>query len=539
MLREHKPEKLRDLLHSNDPDTATRITLINDRGEVLFDNEENPELMDNHGERPEVLKARAAFDAGNAYSYAIRYSATQDRRLLYCSTPLLVDGDRYILRAAISIEEIDKVLHQARRDMMLAVLLTAAIAALIASLFFLLVSRPVEKLRRTARRIAAGELDAPLPIPERGAIRELALALDAMADRLKAQIAQISREKSERDAIFSNLSEGVMMLDMDGGIIDLNTAAARILELPSRQSGGTTVMGLVRNRRLDEFIAGLKNNLPPYEMEMTLALPTGERHLRFRAARISWGEEGASGVLLVIYDLTAIRRLENYRRDFVANVSHEIKTPITVIRGAVETLLDGAMEDPAMAEKFLKILAAHAQRLNSLVDDILSLSDLECRSADHDRERQNLPLVAPVQTAIELIRPRAVERNMSIEVDDRTSGRLVPMDRALLEQAVLNLLTNAIKYSETTKPIEVRLDVADSLARISVTDHGCGIAPEHLGRVFERFYRVDKARSRKAGGTGLGLAIVKHIAQLHGGSVDVTSEVGCGSCFTILLPLGK
>ena len=238
----------------------------------------------------------------------------------------------------------------------------------------------------------------------------------------------------------------------------------------------------------------------------------------------------------MIYDLTQLRRLENFRRDFVANVSHEIKTPLTVIRGAVETLRDGAIEEPESAARFMQIIELHSERLTSLVEDILSLSKLECHAVGEGYNFTVVGAALPVSTAMELAQPKAeaagIKLTCTVESDPK-----IEADVQLLEQAVFNLIDNAIKHSGENREIQVRVREENDEAVIDVIDHGCGIPAEHLPRLFERFYRVDKARSRKAGGTGLGLAIVKHIMQLHRGRAEVSSRVGEGSTFSLRLPV--
>ncbi len=530
------PESLQQRFRENGHDIDTRITVIDDAGKVVADTDEAPDRMDKHHDRPEIAESLNAFAAGKRFHTTLRYSTTLGRRMLYCSVPLRVRDRQYVVRTALSLEKIDGVMMQARRDLLAAVGLTVLAAAVFSYLIVILVTRPVGKLRVAAGRIASGNLELRLPVPPRGAIRDLALSLNEMAEQLKARIAQISREKSERDAIFASLSEGVVMLDMEGEIIDINAAACRIFELASPHPQGT-LAGLVRHRAFEEFIRSVRNDLfHPDETELTLSLPSGERHLRVRATRLSWSSGEISGLLLVIYDLTQVRLLENYRRDFVANVSHEIKTPLTVIRGAVETLQDGALEDPEAARHFLQILSVHTERLNALVQDILALSELERRSAGPERDFERIVAADPAASAVELLRARAAACGMTLHFRDRSGGAEVLADRQMLEQAVMNLIVNAIRYSGSREPVEIEVAAADRQVQIRVIDHGCGIAAEHLPRLFERFYRVDKARSRKAGGTGLGLAIVKHIMQLHGGSVEVQSTPGLGSTFTLLLP---
>ena len=242
------------------------------------------------------------------------------------------------------------------------------------------------------------------------------------------------------------------------------------------------------------------------------------------------------GILLVIYDMTQLRRLENFRRDFVANVSHEIKTPLTVIRGAVETLRDGAIDEPESAARFMQIIELHSERLTSLVEDILSLSRLECHAVGDGSHFTTVGAALPVSTAMELAQARADSAGIKL-VCTVESDPKIKADVQLLEQAVLNLIDNAIKHSGESREIRIRVGEEEGEAFIEVSDHGCGIPAEHLPRLFERFYRVDKARSRKAGGTGLGLAIVKHIMQLHRGRAEVKSRVGEGSTFTLRLPV--
>ena len=512
----------------------SRITVIDANGKVLADSEEEPTKMDNHAMRPEILGALEAFRNGKTSSPIVRFSSTQGQRLIYCAYPVRIGNALYIFRSAFSIHQIDRVLSRMRMDIIFAVLLTALVAGGLSYIIFRTVSRPVLALCRASAKIAAGELDTRLPIPERGAIRELAESVSCMAEELKTRIDDISREKSERDAIFAALAEGVIVLDMEEQVIDINTAARRMFHLKDNPLG-SPITGVVRNLEISEFIRKLREEKKPLESEFTVRLPEGTLQLRLRGSLVTWA--GAqSGILLVIYDLTQLRRLENFRRDFVANVSHEIKTPLTVIRGAVETLRDGAIEEPESAARFMQIIELHSERLTSLVEDILSLSRLECHAVGEGYNFTVVGAALPVSTAMELAQPKAeaagIKLTCTVESDPK-----IEADVQLLEQAVFNLIDNAIKHSGESREIQVRVREENDEAVIDVIDHGCGIPAEHLPRLFERFYRVDKARSRKAGGTGLGLAIVKHIMQLHRGRAEVSSRVGEGSTFSLRLPV--
>lgn len=531
-------EALREFCTREGRDSDTRITIVAPDGTVLADTEEPYRRMDNHLTRPEIVGALEAFRAGDGVYQAVRYSTTLGQRLIYCALPIeMENGELYVLRTAFSIHRLDALLARARIEVFFAVLVTALASFLISLIIFRTISRPVRKLCAAAARIAGGEFDVRLPVPGRGAIRELALALSRMAEELKCRIREISREKKERDAIFSALAEGVVVLDPQENILDLNLAARRIFQLPEG-AVGKSFRGLVRSGELGVFLSRLGECEEPQETEFSLRLPGGDRELRVRGSQLRWeeGKADSCGIMLVAYDRTQLKKLENFRRDFVANVSHEIKTPLTAIRGAVETLQDGAIADPEAAEKFMRIITVHAERLNSLVQDILSLSKLECRSVDDVYNMVPIDLTQPVQAALKLAQARVDVPQVEI-VSRFEAHPVVAADAELIEQACFNLIDNAIRHSGEKERIVVRVSEEDGFARIDVIDHGCGIAPEHLSRIFERFYRVDKARSRKAGGTGLGLAIVKHIAQLHHGSAEATSRPGEGCCFTLRLPL--
>ena len=517
--------------------TGTRMTLIDDAGKVIADSDENPANMDNHRQRPEIAEAIRAFDQGESSFNTIRHSATSGQRMIYCAIPLSVDGKQYVLRAAFSIHEIDQIVRKARIDVVWAVVVTVLIAAGIGYFLFQTVTRPIRALRSASAKIAAGDLDAKLPVPEHGAIRELGDSVSRMAEELKARIDEISREKNERDAIFAALSEGVVVLDAEGIIIDTNRAARRIFQIkgdPRTRPAGA----LLRNEALDDFLKQLRSSGTPAEAEFTFPLPEGDKQLRVRGCLLRWNEDTRQGILLVFYDMTQLRKLENFRRDFVANVSHEIKTPLTVIRGAVETLQDGALDEPEHAKRFLEIIATHSERLNSLVQDILSLSQLECRALGEECELENATLSLVIGSAVKLEEPRAEEAGIRL-VTEIIDDPPVKIDTQLMEQAIVNLIDNALKHSGEKREVKIRLHAENNFAVIEVIDHGCGIASVHLERLFERFYRVDKARSRKAGGTGLGLAIVKHVMQLHHGSAEVKSRPGEGSTFLLRLPVAS
>ena len=508
----------------------TRVTVIDDKGKILADSENDPHFMENHLERPEVASALDGKAAG-----ATRYSSTLGTYMSYYAMPLAVDGKTYCIRTAVGAARLGILLKQAFRTILLAGIIGALVAAGLAFYLFRLITHPLDELRRAADRVAQGDYDVSLPVPDNGEVRSLAIALNSMSEELKAKLAKITREKNERDAILSSMTEGVILVKGNGIIKRWNKAAEAMFNF-SADGNRLSFAAIVGSRELIKLTEDAKNADGIFESELTLNMPDGERSFIARAGRLNLGEKRKPGVLLVITDITVIRRLEEFRRDFIADVTHEIKTPLTSIIAAVETL-ESVGDDKEAQSRFMNIITQQATRLNALVQDILSLSNLEHKRLSSSDEMPEISVEGAVREAVELCRPRAEAKNirLNLEVADNV---MIHADAQLLEQAVINLIDNAIKYSNENSEVKVTMKRSGgNLFRIDVLDHGIGIAKEHQERVFERFYRVDKARSRKLGGTGLGLAIVKHVALLHGGKPGVVSEPGKGSDFYIQLPL--
>jgi two-component system phosphate regulon sensor histidine kinase PhoR len=329
--------------------------------------------------------------------------------------------------------------------------------------------------------------------------------------------------------------EGLLAVDTDERVIKVNRAAATFLDIDAEEVIGRTIQEVVRNPALQEFVAKALSAEEPVEGDIVLHNGSGDRFLQAHGTQLHKPGGGSRGAVIVLNDVTRLRRLENVRRDFVANVSHELKTPITSIKGFVETLQDGAINTPRDAEHFLEIIAKQADRMNSIVEDLLLISSVE-QDVEKEKIRFDSGQVrAALREAIQVVETKGNNKDITIELEcpDNLSVRMNP---ALLEQAVINLVDNAIKYSEPGSRVTVIAEAGGDEVVISVIDRGCGIEEKHLPRLFERFYRVDKARSRKLGGTGLGLAIVKHIVQAHRGRVTVESAPNEGSTFSIHLP---
>lgn len=396
---------------------------------------------------------------------------------------------------------------------------------------------PIDEIEMAALKIADGQTDILKPNVKETWCRDLTRALNISFEKYKKLLEEAKLNKEEMESIFLSMPHGAVALDMDGTIITANKAAMELLNI-RRDPVGRSIQESTRNTGLQTFAEKLIKQKKNLENEFAF-YDDSERFLQANGTTLRNSDSEIIGMLIILSDITRIKKLESMRRDFVANVSHEIKTPITAIKGSVETLQEGAMDDPEESRKFMKIITRHSDRLIALVDDLLSLSSVERASSegkDYDFCPYDVKNLA--NNVIDLCQAKAEERNIELS-SECEAGMTVEMAVQQMEQALLNLVDNAIKYTNNDGKVAISARQAGEKVEISVKDSGCGIAKEHIPRLFERFYRVDKARSRKLGGTGLGLAIVKHIVQAHKGNIRVESKPGEGSEFIISIPLKK
>ena len=511
-------------------ETSTRITLIAADGTVLGDTKADPATMGNHADRPEVLDAIAT-----GVGKSVRYSETLRMMEMYLAIPMKGRGDLVgTVRMALPVTGIEEALWAARRKILLAGVGIALAAAVLTWIISRLVSRPLEDMERGAHHFARGDLDYRLRVPKSEEAARLAEALNQMAVQLKDRMSKLEEQRNKQESLLSSMVEGVISVDADENVITLNRAAGALFRVEPSEAEGRPLQEVVCNPSLQRFVAKALATDGITEGEVVLS--GGKEHtLQAHSTPLLNGRNQQVGAMIVMDDITALRHLEAVRRDFVANVSHELKTPITSIKGFVETLRDGALLDLREAPRFLEIVAKETDRLDAIVKDLLSLSQVEQDAKQGYVEFKKCKLREVLEAAIRYCEAKVEEQRMIIRLicDEDIVARINPR---LLEQAVANLIDNAVKYSNPHGEIRVEADRSDSGIVIRVSDEGSGIEEEHLPRLFERFYRVDKARSRKLGGTGLGLAIVKHIAQAHGGRVTVRSTRGVGSAFAIHLP---
>jgi len=511
--------------------TDTRITVILPDGRVVGDTREAPAVMDNHADRPEV-RAALSGEVGSAQ----RYSPTLGHRRIYVAVPLQRDGQLLaVLRTSHSLAAIDEALVVVQQRIALGGLMLALAAAFISYVLARRISVPLREMKSGAERFAAGDLDTRLHLaPDSEEIGALADAFNAMAAQLQDRIHTIENQRKEQEAVLSSMVESVVAIDRDEMVIGMNQACARLLSIDPAVAVGKTLHEVLRNPDLIVLGRAALASGEPVEGEIVLRRD-GERHLQVHATGLRGPKRERLGALLVLNDVTRIRRLESLRRDFVANVSHELRTPITSIKGFAETLQNEPPDDPAVAARFMGIINRQADRLQAIIDDLLSLSRLEQDGTASDLIREDTPLADVLQEAVNVATAK-VATNLPLVRIECPADLRAALNAPLIEQALVNLVDNSIKYGGEASEIVVTASATTSHISISVRDNGRGIAAEHLPRIFERFYRVDRARSRDLGGTGLGLAIVKHIAQAHGGEVHAESTPGQGATFTITLP---
>lgn len=512
--------------------TNTRITIIDLSGKILGDSHEDPSRMDNHSDRPEFMTA-----IKGQIGMALRFSNILEEEMMFIAVPITREKKiTGVVRTSIPTTFIDRAIQTIELKIGGVGLMVALLAAGISLIVSRRISRPLEQMKHSAQTIAKGEWKDKLSVTSDSVeISALSDTLNQMASQLEERISTITNQRNESEAVLSSMIEGVLAVDASERVIRLNKAAAKLLDIEADKSEGRPIEHIVRNPHLRNFVEKTLGGMETVETDLTIG-SQNEIFLQAHGAALRDVHGNSIGAVIVLNDVTSIRRLETVRRDFVANVSHELKTPITLIKGFLETLQQGAMENKEKAEHFLNIMAKQVERLNSIIEDLLSLSRLEQDSGKPEIQMGRTSVHKILESVIRDLELKAVDRKTTINMNCDKELEVFS-NPPLLSQAVLNLVDNALKYSEPGGQIEVEARETETEIVIGVQDFGCGIDSSHLPRLFERFYRVDQARSRQLGGTGLGLAIVKHIAQAHGGSVSVDSTLGKGSRFSIHLPI--
>lgn len=516
-------------------ESLTRLTIILPSGVVLGDNKKNPKIMDNHKNRPEIKQAIT-----NGKGVAIRYSNTISTDGMNFAMPLIVSGKTIgFIRTSTPLDTIQNALWSIYYKIALGFAILIFITIVASWWMSKSLVRPLEMIKVQAQRLAKGDFSSRVQLQSNDSLEteQLGQAFNEIAIELNQRIEIILNQRNEQEAVFSSMVEGVIAVDNNKQVVRINQAAYKILKIITKEIEGKNLDQVIDNDELRNLIIfALKQDSPAGQEIIIQHDSDFEQVLFAQSAPLLDIHKNKCGTLVVFNDITKLKEFELQRKEFVANVSHELRTPLTAIQGLSETL----KEFPDLAQEkrayFIDVIHTHSIRLESIIENLLTLSKIEKETEIDEIDFANESITIAISNAIFLCKDKALNRNIRIILNNNEDISFVH-NSALIEQAIINLLNNAIKYSNGNSEITITVSKQDNSVKISVADQGSGIPEEHLSRLFERFYRVDKARSRQLGGTGLGLSIVKHIALAHKGTINVTSEINKGSVFTLVLPL--
>ncbi|MCK4309731.1 MAG: HAMP domain-containing protein, partial [Candidatus Atribacteria bacterium] len=506
----------------------TRITIIDINGIILGDSEKDPALMENHSDRPEIKEALQG-----KTGKSIRYSSTLEIDMLYLAIPIIKNHKTLgIARLSLPLTEVNENISSLHKIIILATAIALIIASIISLIISLTITRPLQEMTKVSQKISKGDFSKKLEFRSQDEIGQLALSLNQMSEDLENKIKVISEDKDKMKVVLSSVIEGIVAIDKEGRIILFNHALENMIDCSFDRVLGKFHWEIIRNNQLNELLKETLQKGQTFTREITLFSP--QEKIFHASANPLTEKNKVWGAVVVLNDITEIKKLEKMRSEFVANVSHELRTPLTSIQGFIETLKEGAINDPEKAQYFLAIIEKQSNRLNNLIEELLQLSKIE--SQEIAMNLQSIDLRDLIDRTISEFKKKIEQKDHKIKINISPQLPLVKADPEQIEVVFRNLLDNAVKYTPDGGEIYIlALEKAENIY-IEVADNGIGISAEHLSRLFERFYRANKDRSRKLGGTGLGLAIVKHIVQAHKGTIGVESKPGKGSKFFFTLP---
>ena len=512
--------------------TESRLTVIANSGKVVADSKELPMNMDNHGQRPEIIDAKA-----NVAATISRFSQTLQQQMMYRAQQVTANQITIgFVRVSLPLSTIDEKLKQLRVIVLFGASLAAAAALILGFYVAKRFSAPLIQMTEVAEAISQGDYDKRITVRHRDEIGQLATAFNRMAKNSEQRMAEITADHKRLAMVFSGMVEGVIGVDHHQKIIHVNQAAAKLLELSMTTCLNKPIWEQVRIQEITNALEQALETREVVKTQMRRPSETDDLVVNINAAILSNEAGEVTGAVIVLHDISELDRLERIRRDFVANASHELKTPITAIRGLAETILDDADMEVDVRHSFIEKINSQSLRLSQLVTDLMTLSRLE--SDQNAPNEQQVDLTEIVRRSTSNVKTVCDERQLTLTVQiDQKDKISIFGDMQALSQLTDNLIDNAIKYTPSGGTITVSLKNEENEVQLSVTDTGIGISHHYQQRVFERFYRVDKARSRELGGTGLGLSIVKNIAEQHGGSISIKSQQGSGSTFRVVFPI--
>ena len=504
---------------------GVRITIIDRNGDVLADSE-TTEHLENHATREEVMRALEG-----EHVSIVRYSSTMDKKYAYSAVPIDNSNFKGVLRISLPASEFTSLNKNLFGTIMITVILCMLGATLLAALFTRNLSRPFDDITKAAEGIACGDYETKIYTNDTQQLGRLAEAFNRMSDNLNTSIRALKRRNIEFEAMLKSMASGVIAIDNNDMVMFTNDVFSQMVECSKDKIERQPFYTFMRNAVLFQIITEVRETKETVMREGTIAL-ADEKMVRVTATPLLKENDKNLGILLILEDITQIRKLENMRRDFVSNVTHELKTPLTSIRGFVDTLKAGAIKQEQVAVRFLDIIDIETERLSSLINDILLLSEIESKE---DQVVAPCNMNTVIADVIELLQPKIMDKNVVFVYEPKSDIDDYPANANRMKQLLINLLDNAVKYTEVGT-ITIKCEKKKNKLLLIVEDTGIGMEEDHLDRIFERFYRVDKGRARKSGGTGLGLSIVKHIVERYNGKIKVESKLNKGTKFTIQLP---
>lgn len=524
------PKALQEKISQLPEPVQIRFTIIDKEGHVLADSNSDPKQMDNHRNRPEV---QAVLDEGKMHGESIHYSDTLGMNMMYVTVPFYEGNERIgVVRTAIALNMLDKTTKQLWVSLFMIIGITLIISWLVSMWIAKGITRPIEKIVEVARRLTNKDYKSRVDVKASGEIGQLSEAINVLAASLQKQMKDIQEHQQQLTSILANMVSGVLLVNELGEIRLVNSAMEKLLGQSEDELVGQLHTRIHEQFQLSEKIIRCLETMEYHHEELTVHHPK-ERIFDAHFAPFFSENKRLKGIIVVLHEITEIRRLEKIRSEFVANVSHELKTPVTSLKGFAETLLDGAAEDKEVRDSFLKIIHDESDRLYRLIQDILHLSKIEQHLLPLKIEQ--VDVTSLVYDTVEMLQEEITKKAIKLSLPGQKSVR-IEGEKDRIQQIILNLVSNAITYTPTKGKISIKVLEHDATIELIVSDTGIGIPKKDLPRVFERFYRVDKARARDSGGTGLGLAIVKHLVESHHGQIKVDSIEGVGSTFIVTLP---
>lgn len=516
-------------------ESSTRITIILPSGDIIGDNKKDPTTMDNHKNRPEVQQA-----IQNGKGLSTRYGHTLEIDSMYFAMPIIAQEKMIgIMRTSTPLYTLQNALWSIYYKVSLGFVILIIITAFASWWMSKKLVRPLETIKVQAQQLAKGDFSSRVQLRSSDSLEseQLGQAFNEIAIQLNQRIETILNQRNEQEAVFSSMVEGVIAVDSSKNILRINQAAYNILKISEKNIEGAELRSVIENKELHDLILFALQQNTPVGQEIIIQNNTEYEQVLFaQSAPLLDIYKNKCGTLVVFNDITKLKEFELQRKEFVANVSHELRTPLTAIQGLSETLIEFPSLEQEKRAHFIGVIHTHSIRLESIIENLLTLSKIEKETEIDEIDFVDESITLALSNAIFLCKDKALKRNIKIILNNAEEV-ILKHNSSLIEQAIINLLNNAIKYSDGNSEIKITVVKLKTEIKISVEDKGSGIPEEHLSRLFERFYRVDKARSRQLGGTGLGLSIVKHIALAHKGSVTVSSEINKGSIFSLILPL--